>query len=222
MILTNKDIKPILAIETSNELCSVSVYYNENKFFTSEVLLKNSHSEKLFGLIDFVFSQAKVELSECRCIAVSSGPGSFTGLRIGIAAAKGLALGASIPIALVPTFDAAAFQVSRFLPENTKYIITSKVNNDDLYISKYVTVDDSFENVTPLEIIPNEELESKADGCMVFGNINYNYKKDKIFLPNAEFIARWLERYGESLITKDYDFLEPNYFKNFIVKERKK
>lgn len=222
MISINKDIKPILAIETSNELCSVCVYFNESKFFTSEILLKNSHSEKLFGLIDFVFNQAKAELSECKCIAVSSGPGSFTGLRIGIAAAKGLALGASLPIALVPTFDAAAFQVSRFLPANSKYIITSKVNNDDLYISKYLTVNDDFENITPLEIIPNEELEVKSEGCTIFGNINYNYKKDKMYLPNAEFIARWLERYGESLITKDYDFLEPNYFKNFIVKERKK
>ena len=222
MILAKNDIKPILAIETSNELCSVCVYFNENKFFTSEVLLKNSHSEKLFGLIDFVFSQAKSELTECRCIAVSSGPGSFTGLRIGIAAAKGLALGASIHIALVPTFDAAAFQASCFLPGNTSYIITSKVNNDDLYISKYLKVDSGFENVTPLEIIPKIEMESKSEGCIVFGNINYNYKKDKIYLPNAEFIARWLERYGESLITKDYDFLEPNYFKNFIVKERKK
>ena len=222
MILTNNDIKPILAIETSNELCSVCLYYNENKYFTSEVLLKNSHSEKLFGLIDFVINQAKTEITECRCIAVSSGPGSFTGLRIGIAAAKGLALGASIPIALVPTFDAAAFQASQFLPKGTKYVITSKVNNDDLYISKYTTNENGFENVAPLEIIPKEEIELKSEDSIILGNINLGYKKDKLYLPDAEFIARWLERYGESLITNDYDFLEPNYVKNFIVKERKK
>jgi len=222
MIITKNNIKPILAIETSNELCSVCIYFSENNFFSTEILLKNSHSEKLFGLIDFLISQAKIELKDLECIAVSSGPGSFTGLRIGIAAAKGLALGASLPIVLVPTFDAAAFQVSSFLPNDVSYVITSKVNNDDLYFSKYETTGNGFENIIPLEIIPNIELEIKSENCIIYGNVKYDYVRRILTLPNAEFIARWVNKYGKDLITYNYDFLEPNYFKNFIVKERKK
>ena len=99
------DLIPILAIETSDNICGVCVYFDEAKYFTSKILLKHSHSEKLFEVISSVVQQAEIEFDEIKSLAVSSGPGSFTGLRIGMAAAKGIAQVLSIPIIPVPTFE---------------------------------------------------------------------------------------------------------------------
>ena len=75
--------KPILSIETSESICGVCVFFTETKYFESQIYLKNSHAEKLFEIIDYVMRSAGIETSDLDKIAVSSGPGSFTGLRIG-------------------------------------------------------------------------------------------------------------------------------------------
>ena len=88
------DNKPILSIETSGSLCSSSLFFSDEKYFLSSTNLKNSHSENLFNQIEFLFDQAEISRDNIGSIAVSGGPGSFTGLRIGMAAAKGIASGA--------------------------------------------------------------------------------------------------------------------------------
>ena len=80
---------PLLAIETSDNICSACIYFNDEKYFSTKVILKHSHSEKIFDVIDSVISQSGILKNEVKSIAVSAGPGSFTGLRIGMAAAKG-------------------------------------------------------------------------------------------------------------------------------------
>src|SRR4030042_6611650 len=97
---------PILAIETSGELCSTAVMLSEQSFVEMNILKKHVHSQKLFDMIDLVLKNANVELKDIACIAVSIGPGSFTGLRIGLSAAKGMAVGANLPIVPVPSFQA--------------------------------------------------------------------------------------------------------------------
>ena len=94
---------PILSIETSQNCCGACVYFNENKFFEMSVNSKFSHAEKIFEIIDTVIKSSGVALHDLGAIAVSSGPGSFTGLRIGMSAAKGVGFGASLPIIAVPT-----------------------------------------------------------------------------------------------------------------------
>src|SRR5690606_14405031 len=104
--------KPILAIETSGSICGTAVYFTPQKFFSVNIQLKNIHAEQIFNSIDFVLKSAGIKPDELSAVAVSSGPGSFTGLRIGMSAAKGFAFGAGLPIIAVPTFDALALQIS--------------------------------------------------------------------------------------------------------------
>ena len=94
--------KPILSIETSGNLCGACIYFSDEKYFEASLNLRNSHSEKLFEQIDFVIKSSRIKITNLKCIAVSAGPGSFTGLRIGMSAAKGLAFGTSLPIVPVP------------------------------------------------------------------------------------------------------------------------
>ncbi len=222
-----KNEKPILAIETSESLCGASVYFNEKKYFEVKINLKNAHAEKLFEGIDFVLKNAKVEAGNLEAVAVSMGPGSFTGLRIGMSAAKGLAFGSGLPVIPVPTFEALALQISQTMPEGACFIIANKVNMEEIYYAKFQIKSNNYIFADDLTILNHQNFVDKAAGCPVFGNVALTNllgdENRKVYLaaPDAGFVARWAKNYGSNLVTFNYDYLEPNYLKNFIIKGRK-
>ena len=217
--------KPILAIETSGALCSAAIYYSEEKYFSSTVNLKHSHSEKLFEIIQFLFTTANIDNNGISSIAVSAGPGSFTGLRIGMSAAKGIATGAGVPILIVPTFEAFAYQFSFELEDGDSFIIANKVNRDEVYYAKFQINSNSPIFVEELTILTNSEFKVKADGIRVFGNTDNSSAYESKYLlcaPSAEFVARWAINFGKDKMIYDFDYIEPLYIKNFNVKIRGK
>lgn len=176
------NIFPLLAIETSDSICGACVYFTEEKFFTSKLILRHSHSEKLFEVINSVLSMASIKQNELKSIAVSSGPGSFTGLRIGMSAAKGIAQALSIPIIPVPTFEALAMQISTFLSENSLFIISNKVGRDEVYFAKFQIKGNNYIFREELKIVPLSELDSLPNDVHIFGNI-FESSSKKILIP---------------------------------------
>ena len=219
-------VKPILAIETSETICSAALYYSTEKYFASSIKLKHSHSEKLFEIIEFLFKQGGIKRDDISSVAVSGGPGSFTGLRIGMAAAKGIASGTGVPLIVVPTFEALAYQLSSCISDNTEFIIANKVNKDEIYYCKFKIKSNSYIFVDELTILANKEFVNKSIGIKVFGSASYLLEENKynslISSPSAEYVAEWALKFGEKSSTFDYDYLEPFYLKNFIVKMRHK
>ena len=219
-------VKPILAIETSETLCGAALYYSTEKYFASSIKLKHSHSEKLFEIIEFLFKQGGIKRDEISSVAVSGGPGSFTGLRIGMAAAKGVASGTGVPLIVVPTFEALGYQLSTCISDNTEFIIANKVNKEEIYYCKFKIKSNNYIFVDELTILANEEFVNKSIGIKVFGNASYLLEENKnnssISSPSAEHIAEWALKFGEKNSTFDYDYIEPFYLKNFIVKMRHK
>ncbi len=211
--------QPILAIETSDKICSVCVYFSSSKYFEAKIELVHSHSEKLFTLIDFVMKQASLELKDISPIAISSGPGSFTGLRIGMAAAKGISKALSIPIVPVPTYEALALQLSEYLSEGTQFSIANKVNKDEVYFAQFQIKDRSFIFTHELKILPSTILADFKEE-LIFGNaeISSSANKKNVCTPDALYIAKWCEVFGEKFMSLDIDNLEPNYIRNFLVK----
>jgi tRNA threonylcarbamoyladenosine biosynthesis protein TsaB len=214
------NIKPILAIETSGNLCGAAVYFNHSKYFEIIINLKNSHSGMLIDVIDKTLNFAGIQLQDLDCVAVSSGPGSFTGLRIGYSVIKGLALGSLIQICPIPTFEALALQLSRVLIDRTDFIIANKVNLEEVYYARFHIKSNNYIFAEKLQIINISELPERSKGYKVFGNaIN---KENEFSAPRPLYVAEWCNSYGAKYKTFNYDFLEPNYFKNFIVKESHK
>ncbi len=211
---------PVLAIETSGDLCSVALLKSEQVYYEINANEKNIHSEILFKLIDKVLLYAGISLTELKAIAVSNGPGSFTGLRIGVAAAKGIASGAKLPIVFVPTFEALALQISEFLPEGNIFAIANKVNSTELYYAKYKTGNKPlFTVIDELQIINFSELKEKTDDAgKIFGNF-YSKEVNIISSPRSIFIALWAYYFGKDLLTFNFDLIEPNYFKNLNIKQ---
>ena len=218
--------KPILSIETSGSICSTSLFFSDEKYFLSSISLKNSHSEKLFNQLEFLFHQAEIERHDISSVAVSGGPGSFTGLRIGMAAAKGIALGVNVPIVNVPTFEALAYQLSSNLEEGSEFIIANKVNKDEVYYAKFQIRANNYIFTEDLTILPNGDFINKAINIKTFGDAIRQLEKIKnkhIFnSPSALWIAKWALKFGRKKLIYDFDYLEPYYIKNFQVKERQR
>jgi len=209
--------KPILAIETSGNICGTAIYIDQSKYFEIIVNLKNSHSGILLDIVDRALNYGQVGLSELECIAISSGPGSFTGLRIGYSVVKGLAFGSLIPICPVPTFEALAFQLSQVLYDGSDFIIANKINVEEVYYARFHIKSNNYIFAEKLQILNISELPERSKGFSVFGNaLN---KNNEYTAPRPYFVAKWCNLYGAKYQTMNIDFLEPNYLKNFIVKE---
>ena len=106
----------ILSIETATRTCSVALHREGALLGLQEVHLEKSHSSLLHVMIDNLLEYTEVERSELRGIAISMGPGSYTGLRIGASAAKGLCYALDIPLVGVDTLEAMAYGVEQNNP----------------------------------------------------------------------------------------------------------
>jgi tRNA threonylcarbamoyladenosine biosynthesis protein TsaB len=101
----------ILALDTSDQVLSVALD-TENGVFCAEIDAGTRHSELLMECIDGLFKTAGLAPRELDLVACMKGPGSFTGLRIGYATAKGLCMALGIRLAAVPTLDCLAYALS--------------------------------------------------------------------------------------------------------------
>lgn len=101
----------ILGIESSSLVASVAIVEDETTMAEYTVNFKKTHSQTLLPMIDEMVKLLEIDLSTVDAIAVSGGPGSFTGLRIGSATAKGLGLALHKPLIHVPTLDATAYNL---------------------------------------------------------------------------------------------------------------
>ncbi|MGE5258948.1 MAG: tRNA (adenosine(37)-N6)-threonylcarbamoyltransferase complex dimerization subunit type 1 TsaB, partial [Hyphomicrobiales bacterium] len=99
----------VLAVDTATRSCGVAVLINSRPAAELETVSERTHSVRLMSMIRDVLTLAELELKEIDGFAVTVGPGSFTGLRIGISTVKGLALATAKPCAGVSTLEALAY-----------------------------------------------------------------------------------------------------------------
>ena len=101
----------ILSLETSTAVCSVALHDNGKLIAAAEIHKEQSHASKLAVLIDQVMKVAGLSLDAINAIAVAQGPGSYTGLRIGVSTAKGLCYALGIPLISIGTLSVMATQL---------------------------------------------------------------------------------------------------------------
>ena len=165
-------------------------------------------------MLPIYFSQLKSQLGDKKIdvLAVSIGPGSFTGLRIGLGFAKGLALGLKIPIIPVPTLQILAFSYKKILSEENFNVC--------LHSHKKIIYHQIFSSGKPLDKVKAVEWD-KIDhkkkglhyGCdHLIGSQNYTS-----ILPSLDTLVDLANQFKEKWILKDFDFLVPNYVSSFKV-----
>ncbi len=213
------DKKIILGIDTSTDNCSVGLVENDILLTEKSEVAKTIHSEKLILFIDDILKEAKLKFDQIDAIAVNIGPGSYTGLRIGLSTAKGLAFSGNLPILPIPSLAV----LSRSLDENSQeprlLFINSHSNKVFYTYQKFdekvdINCDIQFEDI---EIIAAKYPEINT----FYGNYNFNLEKVNVkelvpFGKNVALIA--YENYND-LINNFNEYLEPNYLTNFKAKK---
>jgi tRNA threonylcarbamoyladenosine biosynthesis protein TsaB len=149
----------VLAIDTSGMVASVCVMDEAKTIAEFTVNYKKTHSQTIMPMVKNICDMVELDLSEVDYIAVSSGPGSFTGLRIGAATAKGLAHGLNKRIVPVPTLDALAYNIY----ETNKMICPiMDARRGQVYAAFYNWNDGKLERLTEYLVEPIEEIADIA------------------------------------------------------------
>jgi len=152
----------ILAIETATGCGSVSITRGDGA--TGKVLGENTlqpevtHSRRLLGAVSALMEGLSLNWNDLHGIAVSQGPGSFTGLRIGMAAAKGIAMAADRPLIGVPTLDGLALQLT---PGNKPVYLVLDARKQQVYAACYQLQEGCWQRTGEVEVLSPEELSAK-------------------------------------------------------------
>ena len=215
------DNNTILAIETSSNICGISLIENGILINSIDKEKSNQHAEILPKLYQELQIRTNFSLSNIDALAVSIGPGSFTGLRIGLSFTKGLAFSKNLPIVPISTMIALSYNSRKFLPtlgiihSHSKRVFYQKIRwantvpcpDGDIKVAewdKFIDYIDQKENIFQL----NCGKLYKSDGF-----IRTNLSSSSIgILANIN--------YDELVIDQPYD-LVPNYVSPFIVNKNK-
>jgi tRNA threonylcarbamoyladenosine biosynthesis protein TsaB len=104
----------ILSLETSASTCSVAIHENGNLLANLEIATPQAHASQLAVLIERVFHEASLDIQQLNAVSVSSGPGSYTGVRIGTSTAKGICFALNIHLIAIPTLDLLVSQAAEY------------------------------------------------------------------------------------------------------------
>jgi len=215
----------ILSIETATTNCSVSLSKQGKTLVLKEDYDKSySHAERLHVYIDAVLKEANINSKQLNAIAVSKGPGSYTGLRIGVSAAKGFCFALDRPLISVPTLDGLAHQIK----VNDGVIVPML---DARRMEVYSAIFDSDFNqirATEAQILDEKSFEDYLENGKVYF-IGNGVEKTKTLInhSNAIFIEDKLPSANEMSMlafnkykisdTEDVAYFEPFYLKDFVA-----
>lgn len=222
----------ILHLETSTKQCSVALAH-KGELLASRILLNDSfsHSEKLHLFISEVLQEAKLKSADLDAVAVSKGPGSYTGLRIGVAAAKGLCFGLDIPLIAL---NALKILAQASTEQNTDYIIPMM---DARRMEVYTAVFDSrrnwVEDTSALvlsrdsfkELLKDQTVLVLGDGAQKFKELNPEINAvfpSEIFYPKAVDMIPLAWKKFNSQAFESLAYFEPFYLKDFQTTPPKK
>lgn len=230
--LLKKPETMILCLETATPTCSVALNEKGNTIALRECKGQNAHSEKITTFIKEVLEEVGLQVKQLDAVAVSKGPGSYTGLRIGVSTAKGVCYAADLPLLAIDTLHAMAYGMATRLGEAIHptdllipmidarrmevYHAVFDAQLNPVSETKALVVDEhSFDH-----LLDNHRLWLFGDGAakltLVFGNHPQIQIIDDL-LPSAAFMAALAEQALQARDFVDVAYFEPFYLKDFVA-----
>jgi tRNA threonylcarbamoyladenosine biosynthesis protein TsaB len=225
----------ILNIETATDVCSVALTKDGNLLGLKESDTKNSHSSVLTLFMDEVVKSAKIDLADLDTIAVSEGPGSYTGLRIGVATAKGLCYALDKPMIAVNTLESMAMGMIQFFSSSnqqdekqTLFCPMIDARRMEVY-NAIIDESGNFIRESRAEVIDkNSFLDYLNKYRIVFAGSGalkckplFDDHPNAIFFPDFQISARFMMLLAEKKYSvqkfEDLAYFEPYYLKDFIA-----
>ena len=218
----------ILSLETSTKVCSLALHDKGQLIASQDFHTDQSHSSVLPAAIESMLSLSKVTLSALAAIAVSAGPGSYTGLRIGVSAAKALAYGLGKPLIAIPSLHVLA-EIARITNLESAYIVPMlDARRMEVYTMMMDQDGQEIQQMRPLILdettfddYSDRILWLVGDGASKCRNL---YKgagvvfRDDVY-PEAKFMGRLAYEKFERKEFEDIGHFEPLYLKEFQTKK---
>jgi len=231
----------ILNIETSTTVCSVCISKNGEVEAFKETREEKSHAKKLTIFIDQLLKEQNYTFDDIDAVAISKGPGSYTGLRIGVSTAKGLCYAKEIPLIAVNTLQAMAQGISQKIREGKvkieeieKTILVPMIDARRMEVySAFFNPQGEFVREVKAEIITEDSYQdilSKqkmiffGDGSEKITDVVQN--KNAVFLkdinPSATYMVKLANEAFQNQKFEDVAYFEPFYLKDFVATVPKK
>lgn len=220
----------ILSIETSTTVCSIAIHQAEKLVANFELFLEKSHAENITILIENITKHTKFELTQFDAIAVSKGPGSYTGLRIGASTAKGLCYALDKPLITIETLHAMAAQIIHDLPIKSQTLFCPMI--DARRMEVYCTIlDKDLQIIQPTQakIIDETSFAElfEENEVIFFGNgsqkcqTTFANQKNAYWIANVYPSAKWIGNLASKAfkegIFENVAHFEPYYLKDFVT-----
>ncbi len=234
----------ILLIETSTALCSVALAQDGAVTSYRESSAPKAHASLTAVFIQEMLAERGLSLADCDAVCVSKGPGSYTGLRVGVSTAKGLCFGSGKPLLAVGTLDTLVAQATTVIPSEVTPVIPNEVEGstfryiipmiDARRMEVYTAVFENGVQITetaPAIINETSFAEYLEQGPCLFIGDGAGKCADVIKHPNAQFCQCWpkasamlepaMKAYKEKRF-EDVAYFEPFYLKEFVATVSKK
>ena len=214
----------ILHIETSSKNCSVAISDNEKLLCLCEEVSENyKQSESLHTFVEWALEGAEIELKDLNAISLGKGPGSYTGLRIGAASAKGFCFGLNLPLLSINSLDS---MVEKFVNQGFDKIIPlidarrmevytaiydGKTGNEISATEALVLDENSFQDLKEEKVLFVGDGATKAQEILNLPNASF----DATVYPSAQYL---IKKAVEKFNNKDFEdvaYFEPFYLKDF-------
>ncbi len=224
----------ILSLETATTACSVALHHSGELKALREINNGYSHAENLTLLVEDCLKTAHITARDLNAVAVSKGPGSYTGLRIGVSTAKGLAFSLDLPLIAISTLQSMALQISTQGHENIdRWVPMIDARRMEVYTAIF-DAENRMVSETEAQILDETSFASLlgdfrvaffGDGAAKFQPVVGDQEK-AVFLPDIFPSAREagqlaFERYQAGEF-EDLAYFEPFYLKDFIATKPKK
>lgn len=217
-----------LALETSNTITSIALFEDSNLVFNQELALQKHKNKYLFTAIGEILKYFDLEIKDLEAVILAAGPGSYTGLRIGTALAKGLCFGGGIPLISVDTLAALASQAREqvkniFNLEAYHFLALLDARRNKVYAAAY---DYELTPVLKTQLLDlgDKQFQDFTKPCFIFGDgarkWQAHYAAKYLLLeavyPQAKYlIDLGLQKYSRKDF-EDLAYFTPKYLKDFI------
>ncbi len=224
----------ILCVDTSSFICSVSVFENLSLISSNSSEVEKSHSKLIIQLIDQSLKDAKIKINELDAFAVSMGPGSYTGLRIGVSTIKGLCYSLEKPLISINTLEILSksalnhinnyndFFICPMIDARRMEVFTKMLDNDfnEVEKDKALILDDKSFN----DICGGKSIYFFGDGSNKFQKItnNKNFHFIDNIISSSKHMGELANIKYENNQFENLTTFEPFYIKDFFIVNKNK
>ena len=219
----------ILLIETATAVCSTAISQDRKILICKEAAEKNSHSAVLSVLIEQMVVESGLSYEQLDAVAVSSGPGSYTGLRIGVSTAKGLCYALNKPLISIGTLESMAMGMLEKQPNYSGLLcpmidarrmeVYAAIYDNQMNAKKEVGAD-IIEEGSYAEYLAAEKVLFFGDGASKTMSMFENEPKavfDLDFVPSSIYMSSLAEEKYQKKAFEDVAYFEPFYLKDFVA-----